>query len=119
MDCLTTSDLSNPEEIAISKESTEIFKQKIDTLLSDFEKQVLIMFLNGDSYASIAGTLNKDPKAIDNALQRVKKTQECLISIPEFQGFRFFIEYKRNIVFQTINYFYSTIRKILKVFRFL
>lgn len=73
MDCLTTSDLSNPEEIAISKESTEIFKQKIDTLLSDFEKQVLIMFLNGDSYASIAGTLNKDPKAIDNALQRVKR----------------------------------------------
>ncbi len=69
MDCLTTSELSNPEEIAISKESAEIFKKKIDTLLSEFEKKVLVMFLNGDSYESIANTLNKETKAIDNALQ--------------------------------------------------
>jgi RNA polymerase sporulation-specific sigma factor len=73
MDCLTTSELSNPEEIAISKESAEIFKKKIDTLLSEFEKKVLVMFLNGDSYESIANTLNKETKAIDNALQRVKR----------------------------------------------
>lgn len=73
MNCLTASESSNPEEVAISKESNELFKKKIDSLLSDFEKQVLTMFLNGDSYANIASTLNKEPKAIDNALQRVKR----------------------------------------------
>lgn len=69
----TASDLANPEEIAISKEATEILKQKIERVLSDFEKKVLVRFLNGDSYASIASALNKEPKAIDNALQRVKR----------------------------------------------
>lgn len=66
-------DFNNPEEITINKESSKILREKINSVLSNFEKKVLILFLNGDSYADIASSLDKEPKAIDNALQRVKR----------------------------------------------
>lgn len=63
----------DPEEITINRETNEILRRNIDNILSDFEKAVLFKFLNGESYAEIAKSLKKEPKAIDNALQRVKR----------------------------------------------
>lgn len=41
--------------------------------LSELEKQVLKLYLNGSSYRDIADTLNLKPKTVDNALQRAKR----------------------------------------------
>ena len=46
--------------------------QSIDTRLSALEKQVLALFLDGNSYSAIAKRLNVSEKAVDNALQRVR-----------------------------------------------
>ena len=45
----------------------------LNELLSDFEYDVLYEYLNGKSYNEIAAKFNKQPKAIDNAIQRIKK----------------------------------------------
>ena len=40
---------------------------------SDFEKNVLELYMSGKDYIAIAQMLDKPPKSIDNAMQRVKK----------------------------------------------
>ena len=41
--------------------------------LSDFEQQVLVRYLAGQSYETIAAALNRGAKAVDNALQRIRR----------------------------------------------
>jgi len=41
--------------------------------LTELEKQVLELYLNGSSYRDIADILNMNKKSIDNALQRAKR----------------------------------------------
>ena len=41
--------------------------------LSKLEAQVLTRFIEGESYESIADSAGCDAKAVDNALQRVKR----------------------------------------------
>ena len=66
----------NPESIMIEKESARGMALEINALLSDFENQVLGLYFAGMSYRKIAAYLHKDPKAVDNALQRMKKKIE-------------------------------------------
>ena len=66
----------DPEHVFISKENTELLNEKINEVLSDLEKSVLVLYLEGKCYQEIAKVLNKPPKSIDNALQRVKKKME-------------------------------------------
>ncbi len=47
--------------------------------LSPFESQVLRLYTNGRSYQDIADTLGRHTKAVDNALQRVKRKMETQI----------------------------------------
>lgn len=63
----------NPEDIFIAKESVQILSSKINKILSKFEKEVLFLYLKGTSYQIIAKNLNRDEKAIDNAIQRIRK----------------------------------------------
>lgn len=63
----------NPEEMFVSQEKMKDLKSQIDTQLSPFEKTALEMFLSGKSYVEIAMELGRHVKAVDNALQRVKK----------------------------------------------
>ena len=67
---------TDPERLFISKENTELLGDKIDEVLSTLEKKALSMYLDGKSYQEIAQSLNRTPKSIDNALQRVKKKME-------------------------------------------
>lgn len=67
---------SDPEHLFISKENTEFLTEKMNEILSPLEKSVLSFYLEGKSYQEIAVVMNKPPKAIDNALQRVKKKLE-------------------------------------------
>lgn len=70
----------NPESIMIEKENVKGMESEISSLLSDFENQVLSLYLSGVSYKKIATFLKKEPKAVDNALQRIKKKIEKYIA---------------------------------------
>lgn len=62
----------NPEEIVIGQESAKSIEKKLFSRLSKLETQVLELFLQGLSYQEIAQKMDKSPKTIDNALQRIK-----------------------------------------------
>ena len=70
----------NPEEIVIKKENADALGLDMNRILSQFESSVLSLYLQGNSYASISKLLGRDVKAIDNALQRIKKKFEKLSS---------------------------------------
>lgn len=71
-DLLGADFLSNPEEVVIAQESQEILLHKLRAKLSKFEQNVLDDYLSGMNYQQIAEKMGKSPKAIDNALQRIK-----------------------------------------------
>ena len=62
----------NPEELFLDKERVAYLEKLIEEELSDFEKQVLDLYITGMSYSQIARVLGRDEKATDNALQRLK-----------------------------------------------
>lgn len=63
----------NPEELMISRETTGSLMKAIKEKLSKMENTVLTLYLKGEDYHHISILLNKSPKSIDNALQRIKK----------------------------------------------
>lgn len=65
--------VTNPEELFINQEEMSAIQSMIDKALSGFERQVLSAFLDGKSYQEIAQALGRHVKAVDNALQRIKK----------------------------------------------
>lgn len=64
---------SDPEEVIIGKENYINTEKKIFSSLSEFEEKVLTMHLMGQSYQEIASEVGRDKKAIDNAIQRIKR----------------------------------------------
>lgn len=62
----------SPEELFLDKERVADLERTIEEELSDFERQVLDLYLTGMSYTEIAKVLGRDEKATDNALQRLK-----------------------------------------------
>lgn len=62
----------SPEELFLDKERVEYLEEAIEKELSDFERQVLDLYVTGMSYSEIAKVLGRDEKATDNALQRLK-----------------------------------------------
>ena len=63
----------NPEEIVINKETADKLGYDLTRALSQFELLVLSLYLQGFSYVSIGKAIGKEPKSVDNALQRIKK----------------------------------------------
>jgi len=76
MDILSTTRITNPEEIIISREEFIFIEKKIGEILSSLEWKVLMAYLEGKSYHEIAIDLKRHVKSIDNALQRVKRKLE-------------------------------------------
>lgn len=62
----------NPEYMFIDREHTRLLEDKIVSALSVYEKKVLDMYLEGKDYIEIAKDLNKQPKSVDNAIQRIR-----------------------------------------------
>ena len=56
----------------MDKERVADLERTIEEELSDFERQVLDLYLTGMTYTEIAKVLGRDEKATDNALQRLK-----------------------------------------------
>lgn len=71
-DVMSSGEFEDPEELFLDKERVEYLERKIEEELSDFEKQVLDLYLTGMSYSQIAKVLGRDDKSTDNALQRLK-----------------------------------------------
>lgn len=67
------SGFDSAEDIYIAQESVSLLTKVFRENLSDFENEVLRLHIIGCSYNEIASRLSKTPKAIDNALQRVRK----------------------------------------------
>lgn len=67
------------EDMVLDRERTLWIEEKIQKVLSPLERKVLELFLKGNSYSEIASTLDKEPKSIDNALQRIKNKIKKII----------------------------------------
>ena len=76
LDVICCSRVSDPEELMIHKEEFNGLEDKMTELLSDLERRVLMLYLDGRSYQEIAVDLDRHVKSIDNALQRVKRKLE-------------------------------------------
>ncbi len=79
METMAAGQESNPEELLVSREYAQLLEMKLEESLSDLENRVLYLRLLGTDYRTIARLLDKSPKTIDNALQRIKgKTEKIL-----------------------------------------
>ncbi len=65
--------IEDPLETITKKEYYKDIENTIDKSLSEFEKQVLKGFINGQSYEQIATKLDTQAKSVDNAIQRIRK----------------------------------------------
>ena len=71
---------NNPETLYFGREMTEVFVEELKGNLSALENHVLYLHLMGTDYKTIAELLGKSPKAIDNALQRIRGKAEKLLA---------------------------------------
>lgn len=72
-DIIPGSDEFDPEDLVLKHEDTKILHDTLQTVLSDFEWQVLSGYQKGKSYREIAAELRCNTKSVDNALARVKR----------------------------------------------
>lgn len=79
IDPVENENAQNPENIFIENEDVTGLETKINNALSSFEMQVLLCQLNGRTYREAADILNRDIKAVDNAMQRIKKKLEDIV----------------------------------------
>lgn len=63
----------NPEDLYIDRENVLHIEHTLEKELSAFEYEVLKMYIDGADYIEIAERMDKKPKSIDNAIQRIKK----------------------------------------------
>lgn len=63
---------ANPENMVIDRENEHIIRDRVSSLLSALENRVLELMLEGHDYKEIARIMDKTPKTIDNAIQRIK-----------------------------------------------
>lgn len=63
----------DPAKIFSSKTEFEHITDLINSTLSDFERQVIALRFFGFSYSEISAQLGYSEKAVDNALQRIRK----------------------------------------------
>ena len=74
----------NPEDMLISREER---RERLGTLkgqLSGFEAQILDLYLRGLSYVEIASEVDRSPKAVDNAVQRIRRKVAQHLSSGDF-----------------------------------
>lgn len=83
MDVISGAKVLDPEELIINKEEFDDIEVKMADLLSDLERKVLSLYLDGQTYQEISEELNRHVKSIDNALQRVKRKLERYLEMRE------------------------------------
>ena len=63
----------SPEDMVLARESKEELYSVLAQCLSRLEASVLDLYLDGSSYREIAERLGKSEKAVDNAVQRLRR----------------------------------------------
>lgn len=86
LDVICGTRVSDPEELIINQEEFVGLEDKMSEILSDLERKVLMLYLDGRSYQEIAVDLDRHVKSIDNALQRVKRKLEKYLEVRDFGG---------------------------------
>lgn len=79
LDMIEAGEGSNPENAYFSKEYAKRLESELEEQLSELENRVLYLHLLGTDYKTIAKLLDRSPKTIDNALQRIKAKTERII----------------------------------------
>jgi len=83
MDVLRQPHVSDPADMVISSEELRGIKMAFAEILSDFEAEVLHLYVEGKSYQEIGKLLKRHVKSIDNALQRIKRKIELHLKARE------------------------------------
>lgn len=86
LDVICGTRVSDPEELIINQEEFMGLEDKMAEILSDLERKVLMLYLDGRSYQEIAVDLDRHVKSIDNALQRVKRKLERYLEVRDISG---------------------------------
>jgi RNA polymerase sporulation-specific sigma factor len=86
MDVICGTRVTDPEELMINREEFSGLEDKMGEILSDLERRVLMLYLDGRSYQEIAADLQRHVKSIDNALQRVKRKLERYLEVREMNS---------------------------------
>lgn len=73
IDTVLNNSVEDPLDTITKKEYMNEINDTLDKNLSDFEKNVLDLLLKGYKYEEIAKKLDSNSKAIDNAIQRIRK----------------------------------------------
>ncbi|MBC8081549.1 MAG: RNA polymerase sporulation sigma factor SigH [Gorillibacterium sp.] len=81
LDIICGPKVTDPEELIINREEFSGLESKLEEILSDLERKVLMLYLDGRSYQEIAVDLDRHVKSIDNALQRVKRKLERYLEV--------------------------------------
>jgi len=74
----------SPEDLLIGREERSQQIRLLLDKLSRFEKTVLALYLKGFSYQEIARQVDKPPKSVDNAVQRVRHKAAPFFSSGDF-----------------------------------
>ena len=67
------------EELLVSQEHAKSLEERLEKDLSELERRVLYLHLMGTDYKTIAKLLDRSPKTIDNALQRIKGKMQRIL----------------------------------------
>ena len=86
LDVICGTRVSDPEELIVNQEEFNGLEDKMSEILSDLERKVLMLYLDGRSYQEIAVDLDRHVKSIDNALQRVKRKLERYLEVRDLSG---------------------------------
>ena len=70
----------SPEEQVLARETEKEFSSIYSRHLSKFEARILDLYLEGLSYQEIAVSIGRDTKAVDNAIQRIRRKMARLPS---------------------------------------
>ncbi len=63
----------DPEELMIEREKAAAMLEDVRKQLSDFEVKILGYYLEGLTCREISEAVNRPPKSVDNAIQRIRK----------------------------------------------
>ena len=79
MDTIEAGRESDPEQVFLGKDNARRIEEELEEALSDLERRVLYLHLLGTDYRTIGKLLDKSPKTVDNALQRIKSKTEKIM----------------------------------------
>lgn len=72
---------SNPENLMLDEEFVADMEEALKQKLSKLEKNVFSLHMLGMDYLQIAEVMEKSPKAIDNALQRIRQKAKIQLGV--------------------------------------